>query len=195
MKPILFSTPMVQAILAGRKTQTRRLMKPQPDCPYIGFDGWRDSPKGSDMLGVIHKIPYRIGENLWIRETWAEHQEYYNDGSPVYKIPHFIYKADGVFANKWRPSIFMPREAARIFLRVTDVRAERLQNITPSDCAAEGIFRDVCHYNGHKDCNCVDDYSVLWDSLNSKRGYGWNVNPWVWVISFEHVEKLDVLKG
>jgi hypothetical protein len=141
------------------------------------------------------KQPHRLGDILWVRETWN-------------KLPHagtYFFKADdrdvetGEYAVnpyiKWRPSIHMPRAAARIFLRVTDVRAERLQNICETDAKAEGFDFALCKY---KACDCpnVIDYcadstgcfGAFWDSLSAKRGYGWDANPWVWVYTFERVD-------
>jgi hypothetical protein len=200
-KPILFSTAMVQAIRAGRKTMTRRVCKPltlnYPARAYLN-----ETPE-QWLARWNHKPPYKPGDILWVRETWCKHQEYYNNGANVFPEPHFIFKADGVKADKWRPAIFMPREAARIFLRVTDVRVERLQDISVQDAKDEGIkvHANGCVdglafgcYNGD-DCvynRCmrpIDYFSDLWDSINAKRGYGWDTNPWVWVISFERIEK------
>lgn len=176
-KPILFSTEMVRAILEGRKSQTRRVIKPQPDgeikanIPYE-FYGTKTERIFTDTKAYL--APCSVGDILWVRETWAKDDTYY-------------YKADGSCGSrcgKWKPSIHMPKEAARIWLEVTDVRVERLQEITEEDARAEGALptREERGYN----C-CRDEFITLWDSINSKRGYGWDTNPWVWVIEFERI--------
>ena len=198
---------MVRAILAGNKTQTRRVIKPQPE-PFEGeTDGgdywhWK-SKKGGVIwphLGIgssrfermAEFAPYKLGDVLWVRETWAQ---YISDGKKGY-----LYKADPAFDSyeprdsgwNWRPSIHMPREAARIFLKVTDVRAERLQDITPEDAIAEGFDRRICSvgYFNDKCMICIYNFcfAATWELLNEKRGYGWYKNPWVWVIAFERTE-------
>lgn len=214
MKTILFSTPMVQAILEGRKTQTRRVIKPQPRHPLLQVaDGyhkgewheWLPEDK-SDIVtggrwGYQYLCPYCAGDILWVRETW---------GIPIKMAGEIIYKADYqdkkpplADGQKWRPSIHMPKEAARIFLKVTDVRVERLQEISVQDAKDEGIkvWANGCIdglafgcYNGDK-CvynTCrqpIDYFCELWNSINSKRGYGWDSNPWVWVYQFVRVDK------
>jgi hypothetical protein len=196
-KPILFSTAMVQAIRAGRKTMTRRVCKPltlnYPARAYLN-----ETPE-QWLARWNHKPPYKPGDILWVRETWCKHQEYYNNGANVFPEPHFIFKADGVKADKWRPAIFMPREAARIFLLVKDVRVERLQDITEEDARAEGVLWERARkINQLETSDSIYDnakalFMRLWDSINAKRGYGWGTNPWVWVISFERCEKPEAL--
>jgi len=208
IKPIIFSTPMVRAILAGTKTQTRRVIKPQPT--------------GDTFLGVCHddnngkvcfskncritdyvKPPYQPGDVLWVRETWqyagcvgcdkgknpcSDTCVYVHGTSTTPKPLEFIYKANPVWDKPdggWKPSIYMPREAARIFLKVTDVRVERLQEITYGDCVREGITRGAGSFI-RQDMRKM--YAELWDSLNAKRGYPWDSNPYVFVISFEKTE-------
>ena len=207
MKPILFSTPMVQAILSGRKTMTRRVVKPDivnrfDICPVDGPIAYIDQATG-DSYPPTAVAPYCVCDILWVRETWGIGIQI--AGGIIYKADYTI-KAPLADGEKWRPSIFMPRNAARIFLRVTDVRAERLQDISVQDAKDEGIR---VHANGCKDglafgCyngdNCVynkckrpiEYFHELWDSINFKRGYGWDTNPWVWVISFERCEKQEV---
>lgn len=184
-KPIIFSTSMVKAILDGKKTQTRRVIKID-DAP----ENWKISIAGTSIVRAEPydvKLPrYAAGDILWVRETWSEHQEYYNNSAKVFAEPHYIYKADGVYANKWHPSIHMPKEAARIFLKVTDVRVERLQDITEEDAITEGMSKTLV--DGVVFISAKGNFHVLWDSLNIKRGYGWEDNPWVWVIEFERVE-------
>jgi hypothetical protein len=170
-KPIIFSTPMVKAILEGRKTMTRRVIRPQPQ-------SWH----GDYLTGCEREeIKQRIypGDILWVRETWAMEVSYSPD--PEAELIRYLYKADGSETFRWHPSIHMPRAAARIFLRVTDVRVERVQDINEKDVAAEGIAE-----TGNCDELCV--FADLWDSLNAKRGFGWEANPWVWVVSFERSE-------
>lgn len=164
MKPILFSTPMVQAILDGRKTMTRRVIKQE------GWQQW--------IAAEADNAPYRAGDILWVRETWYQHY----DGA-------FAYRASSSFDTKgWRPSIFMPREACRIFLRVIEVRAERLQDMPLFDVWSEGTPQMPGNTDSDGAVN-HQDYRYLWDKLNAKRGYGWDTNPWVCVITFERCEK------
>lgn len=171
-KPILFSTAMVQAILDNRKSMTRRVSKTMP-YPNI-------------------KPPYQPGDILWVRETWAV---------PYNPTTGYAYRAschdDALDLFKWRPSIFMPRSAARIWLKVTDIRVERLRAITPHDAWLEGcrIGNSFAWEDHLPDLQqmCRDIAFVsLWDSINKKRGHGWDTNPWVWVISFERIDKGDV---
>jgi hypothetical protein len=208
-RPILFSTEMVKAILEERKTQTRRIMKPQP----IHNNGWwvweGTRPKAKYNSGLtaanyppnkwLHPptSPYGIpGDRLWVRETFlverSQHKDFYE------------YKADysNTFAGDvcWKPSIFMPREACRILLEVTDVRVERLYDITEEDARAEGItdvefYPDegfplsIGHMMGKDDGKTmlhttrVNAYAALWESINGEGS--WDKNPWVWVISFK----------
>lgn len=195
-KPILFNTQMVRAILDGRKTCTRRIVKPQPTAHY-----------GVQCI----KPPYQPGDILYVRETWSLRF----DGEK------YFYKADKNTSReekrlldyndvKWRPSIHMPKEAARIWLKVTNVRVERLQEITETQTEEEGfLFTPPClHRTGENYCDidgpCGNkikycDMSagelfgkVLWDSTIKKSDidiYGWDANPWVWVIEFERCEK------
>ncbi|MCK9526075.1 MAG: hypothetical protein M0R49_09130 [Limnochordia bacterium] len=199
-KPILFSTDMVRAILDGRKTMTRRIVKGLPD-DQSGCDLGVIKTNYGELTGYgFETMPYQPGDILWVRETWAmlnlDHHPI-NVGNPDYPVI-YVYKADHETGNdgpdriKWRPSIHMPREAARIFLKVIDVRVERLQDVTPEDIAAEGLpsfiippghehYKNVCGENWLG----FDWYIKLWNNIYAKRGYGWKVNPWVWVIEFE----------
>jgi len=207
MKPIIFSTPMVQAILDGRKTQTRRVVKIN-GCPIT-------SPKESLELtkeGLIYhsfcsmsgyyKPLCQPGDILWVRETFCE-VPYEHNHVPIkgghITIPKYAYKADSErdYTGIWKPSIHMPREAARLFLRVTNVRVERLHDITENDARNEGVkdpydyqepsYYDQPHVRGMEINKSA--FAGLWDSLNAKRGYGWESNPWVWVIEFEKINK------
>lgn len=191
-KPILFSTPMVQAILDGRKSQTRRLVKPQP--PHHTFSRMKGG-HGCEIEvanGYFMKPPYQSGDRLWVRETWFCDEcdpdcagKENEDECPFNHVGNCCYGYKAQYTTgwhekiKWRPSIFMPKEAARIWLTVTEVRVERLQEISDCDAWAEGIVDEVPFGTAQT------LFRELWDSINAKRGYGWDTNPWVWVISFE----------
>lgn len=204
-RPILFSTEMVKAILAGRKTQTRRVIKPQPHIDSEGMCKWRDCQWMADgrigfpVTAIEDYAPYQPGDVLWVRETWC----YGSDTHTIMFDPEplpgdIIYKADvGDLDNdivKWRPSIYMPREAARLFLQVKDVKVELLQDITEADAIAEGIRQvDSRKWESSFRLGWFDSpilaFKQLWDSINAKRGFGWEINPWVWVVEFEVVDK------
>lgn len=188
IKPILFSTEMVRAILEGLKTVTRRVVKfPRGWNPK--FTGY--IPDGAVLYGSNNipaaKAPYRPGDILWVRETWS-----ISDGAYLYRAfpgvgmePEKQDAAMREMGLKWRPSIHMPREAARIFLRVTGVRVERLKDITATQAMDEG-FTDW------------NDFVKLWDSTikpKDRAAYGWAANPWVWVIEFERCEKPEGWPG
>lgn len=195
-KPILFNTEMVKAILAGRKTMTRRLVKPQPwfesgyDYPYEDVLGifWKKEKSylnvGKLIKDLTANCPYQPGDILWVRETWCRNTDMHENAFEEALIPGYYFKADIApdWANdreivKWHPSIHMPRAAARLFLEVTNVRVERLQDISDSDAAKEGI-EDLPFGN-------YAEFKALWDSIYSKRGFGWDKNPWLWVIEFK----------
>ncbi len=184
-KPILFSTSMVQAILKSRKTQTRRIIKgyPTSDEALNIKDIFEHN---SDY--VISQSPYgKVGDILWVRETFQKCRN------------GFQYKADGISTTrKWKPSIFMPKEACRLFLEVTDVRVERLQDISERDSSREGIkmrVGGVPPYDSfYQMPGCPNRFQTakqsfhhLWASINGKES--WNQNPWVWVYEFKRVEK------
>jgi hypothetical protein len=183
MKPILFSAPMVRAILDGRKTQTRRVIKID-DAP----ENWKISIAGTSIVRTEPydvKLPrYAAGDILWVRETW---NTAYKDNACT-EVAHYIYRAsEPNGAGWWKPSIHMPREAARIFLRVTNVSVERLQEITVDDCRLEGCCSSDCLQTGlhSPDCKCDTLFYNVWNDINAKRGYGWDTNPYVWVYEFE----------
>jgi hypothetical protein len=177
--PILMSTPMVQAILAGRKTMTRRKVKPQG---AILTDKLARSlkvqPPKQENSPVI-KCPYgQPGDVLWVRETFC------GDGL---EIP-FDYKANftkDAHGTGWKPSLFMPKAACRIFLQITNIRVERLQDISESDALAEGIDREKL--SGDFEHTPVQEFENLWQSINGEES--WEENPFVWVIEFKQIEK------
>lgn len=198
IKPILFHTEMVRAILEGRKSCTRRLVKPQPDGKHtfpLGFvtDSTEKKEVGCFGFGIDEcggsikyvKPPYQPGDILYVRETFIQAAAHI-----------FWYKADDNSwiseGLRWKPSIHMPKEAARIWLKVTDVRVERLQEITAESALAEGTDKYI-HLNGKFDENAIlTSFMGIWNSTikNSDLDrYGWNANLWVWVIEFERCDK------
>ena len=229
-RPILFSAPMVRAILSGRKTQTRRVVKELP-CQCDAFEpdeiGWQ-------MLGHSGRwwcrcctseqdakfCPYgKRGDRLWVKETWS------NDALCMYPCPPVWYRASdsidrndghtcpkesrGRYADclacweerecrqfKWKPSIFMPRQASRITLEIVGVRVERLQDISEADAVVEGIdhfqradeprvYRDYLQKELHYGLSAVGSYRTLWQSINGLDS--WAANPWVWVVEFKRL--------
>ena len=205
MKPILFNTEMVRAILEGRKTQTRRLVKNIPlQEPY--FEVVDGTPYACDGDGEWHQAvefsPIQDGDVLYVRETFCGYYLPSPESWPEGHM-HYVYKAsnpndnrrptgpeydDGWEEQPWRPSIHMPKEAARLFLRVTGVRCERLQDMTQEDCANDGGFEP----EAIKAVGIAPLFGTLWDSTVRKdaiKRWGWNANPWVWVIEFERCEK------
>lgn len=211
IKPILFNTEMVRAILDGRKSCTRRLVK--------FFSGenprWTGYIKDGLMLyngknePCIRKAPYQPGDILYVRETWSEG---YEDGTYIYRaddkltdLPTFKESSKLIY----HPSIHMPKEAARIWLKVMNVRVERLQEMKPVDVIKEGAYPDCwdclntygesgsqCCYGTEEQCSQCDEvmmeWEKLWNSTIKKSNidrYGWSANPWIWVIEFERCEK------
>lgn len=216
--PILFNTEMVRAILDGRKTCTRRLVKPQPDEKHtypLGFvnDSTEIKDIGSFGFGMSEyggliqyaKPPYQPGDTLYVRETvWQKTGHYLDvDGETKavwcneFKYVASDEKPETGWNYSWakRPSIHMPKKAARIWLKVTDVRVERLQEITPQGAWKEGA-RCSCL---HPVPDCAGNKTAfvnIWDSTIKKSNidrYGWDANPWVWVIEFERCEKPETL--
>jgi hypothetical protein len=184
MKPILFSTPMVQAILAGNKTQTRRVIKNPPHCPIHGADPifkyGRLRCKSCDKLEI--KPGYQVGDCLYVREKWST---MCRNQFGAMELTDLAYAASDVWSGRvWKPSIHMPKEAARLFLRVTDIRAERLQNLSNDDAKAEGMSDIPNCARGYK-----ANYMLMWDELYKNSGFGWESNPWVWVYEFEQISK------
>ena len=201
-RPILFSGPMVRAILEGRKTQMRRVVKPQAWSYSNDVLGQPQiyARSGPNDFGDPAPIccPYgQPGDLLWVRETWAAGRTFYNfEGLNLHPARYeIIYKADGARIDKseakalfdgkdiWHPSIHMPKWAARLWLRITNVRVERLQEIYPWECKAEGIAKELNDVS----FDLMEKFRHLWDSLNAKRGYSWESNPYVWVVEFEKV--------
>lgn len=243
MKQILFNQDMIKAILDGRKTVTRRVIKKKYDNTHFecrtdkygtqfvemqnDIEGEThgtnsDGTKWHKLLGyIVPKAPYKVGDTLYVRETWQhaynlDENDHIIDNTGQYlyaaspeTCPHFTYWVDSDTGEHrdnmpWRPSIHMPKEAARIFLKVTDVRVERLQDITEEQAKAEGIKSYWCE--PHNDCAFVGNDNVydtrikafaeLWDSLLPKNKNRfkcpeckWHTNPYVWIVEFERCEK------
>lgn len=210
IKPILFNTEMVRAILDGRKGCTRRICKDAneytvPDMDFFDPDkrtyavhNYADK-EHIDKLSMAERIcPICPGDILYVRETWEHFECCCCDGNEhgnCYREPQqsvlnkscgcYMYRAtDEIYGDaRWHPSIHMPKEAARIWLKVTDVRVERLQDMTDDDAEAEGCFDYTSTALG---------FPNIWDSTIKKSDldrYGWDANPWVWVIEFERCEK------
>ena len=197
--PILFSTPMVRAILEGRKTQTRRVMSYQPDeyTTVYGpemytqtlIDRNGEEQPGPEVFGVYGydwslKCPYgQPGDHLWVRETWLQDGEIY------------LYKADfgkGILSDSWnghwKPSIHMPRKASRLTLEIVNIRAERLQDISEEDARAEGVVWQRDFGNGPETREARPVFFDVWDAINGNRdqgAYTVSKNPWVWVVEFK----------
>lgn len=192
-RPILFSAPMVRAILDGRKTQTRRVVKPQPELTSHSGFLWKGyySGTGFDMKTIVrnfsHRCPYGVfGDRLWVRECWAPVSTF--DPSPDTGA---LYRADTMYDAavvewKWRPSIHMPRWASRITLEVVAVRVERLQDISEADAQAEGVASDRQRESTWYDGKAVRMFRDLWSSINGVAS--WDANPWVWVVEFKRLE-------
>lgn len=194
-RPILFSAPMVRAILEGRKTQTRLVMKHQPQrviVPGLGPMLAIQQPRGENRWlwpnardEIIASCPYGApGDRLWVRETWGLHQQQFD-----HECHDVIYRADDQrpSVDRWRPSIHMPRWASRIDLEVTGVRVERLQDISSDDATAEG-WPHVA--TGGVGAPLAEAYPIgwfanLWESINGAGS--WNANPWVWAVEFRLV--------
>ncbi len=239
-RPILFNTEMVKAVLDGKKYQTRRVVKPQPDTSLwkpealLKEKEWRqrycqgphhhieenmwclynkdDSNTAMPYVGV--KCPYgQVGDRLWVRETFKPFQPHHEEGI----IRGYQYKADKSFnyipplaedegclinkigSGKWKPSIHMPRAACRITLEIVNIKIERVQDITHDDALAEGIEHSLWEYScepyrnyneprmapGRNCSSARTSFYTLWNSINEKRGFSWNTNPWVWVVELK----------
>lgn len=213
-RPIGFNGPNVRAILEGRKTQTRRIVKskePVHECKNAWVAGgiWRFSnwePK--EHVGFAVKCPYgKPGDRLWVKETWADVtrafqlHECEDVQNVAFRADDSVYVAggayleklgdSGIIVDKWRPSIFLPHYASRLTLEIAAVRVERLQDISNTDLLAEGV--PPLPYSNPDDP--IDEFhgryesafQSLWDSINGKRA-PWDSNPWVWVVEFKRVE-------
>lgn len=227
--PILFNTEMVRAILAGQKTCTRRLPNKRVREEYFAYDDWANTVGGSGIKKLSEKEfyeqypPYSPGDILYVRETWTEEcgKYYYrSDYDSDYLDPCETlsggYPAScrnhpgcyGCTATSmrihWHPSIHMPKEAARIWLRVVGVQLERLQDISNDEAIAEGAQGIECNHVNADSCGCTDcmntgwieppivGFMQIWDGTIKKSEldlYGWEANPWVWVIEFERCDK------
>lgn len=219
IKPILFNTEMVRAILDGRKSCTRRINKDAndyvvPDMDFYDSDkrtyavhNYSDKEHTDKLSTAERTCPICPGDILYVRETWC--------ALPVNEAGHmrghcvYYYRADGElrpegWRGTWHPSIHMPKEASRIWLKVTDVRVERLQSITVEGAIREGAEGEKCHHTNAGAFGCTDcmntgwieppqvEFMQIWNSTIKKSDidrYGWNANPWVWVIEFERCEK------
>ena len=237
IKPILFNTEMVRAILEGRKSCTRRIVKPQqligmlPDkCKNVAPEEFLKEKKlmfkpycdmtDIELINSAYIAPYQPGDILYVRETWEhfdccccegdEHGNCYQE--PQQNVLNksygcYMYRAtDEIYGDaRWHPSIHMPKEAARIWLKVTDVRVERLQDVTEEQACMEGTdpWDEACYENNGwyptfsdpdsgGDPNMIDGFHKLWNSTIKKSDidrYGWDANPWGCVIEFERCEK------
>lgn len=240
IKPILFNTEMVRAILDGRKTCTRRIVKPQweecPTCKYVHNEYIYDKlaenvycARCGYPLVPERRAPYQPGDILYVRETWTEeYGKYYyranydsdyldpcetlSGGYPASCRNHP--GCDGCMATStrihWHPSIHMPKEAARIWLKVTDVRVERLQSITVEGAIREGAEGEKCHHTNAGAFGCTDcmntgwieppqvEFMQIWDSTIKKSDldrYGWDANPYVFVIEFVKIDKPEEIQN
>ena len=226
IKPILFNTDMVRAIMDGRKTCTRRIVKDGiPDDEMWGYTAF--TPKGyiscrgvyADGYGEgFYKLPYQPGDLLYVRETWGisnlddeskmayivyrASEEQKNEGCREVHLPdekfEKMYESMAESEPEWRPSIHMPKEAARIWLKVTDVRVERLQDITGKSVLREGINSHVHPDADYFDGNQREVFAELWDSTIKKSDldrYGWDANPYVFVIEFVKIDKPEEIQN
>lgn len=248
IKPILFNTEMVRAILDGRKTCTRRVIKPQPQsglCYTYGgshkscIGKWTYPNRGAHKLwGEEYKLPenikdeelskrwnppYHTDDILYVRETWERFECWNCEGDERGNCPNepqksvldktcgcYMYRATNEISGdaRWHPSIHMPKGAARIWLKVTNVRVERLQEMKPVDVIKEGAYPDCwdclntygesgsqCCYGTEEQCSQCDEVMMEWEKLwnftikkSDLDRYSWDANPWVWVIEFERCE-------
>lgn len=189
--PILFSGAMVRAILYGTKTQTRRVITPPDHLRYTGelVNYYGDHRLGMAFEGttLVHPIRFAIGDRLYVRETVIRQetdqgvgfQTYAADGSDVEPLTRWYHERKSI------PSIHMPRWASRLTLTVTDVRVEKVQDISEADAIAEGCPGFNSSGDFTDDESPQEAFRDLWDSINAKRGHGWGANPWVVAITFE----------
>ena len=204
-RPIVFSAPMVRAILAGTKTQTRRVLKLQPPAGAEHHSLADVGHPWHDIYGhdgpAVHRVrcPYgQPGDRLWVRENFCPiypQDPHYNGGRPIeydyaatYKHGHRLGDLIGE-KKKWSPSIHMPRAASRITLEITGVRVERLQDISEADAQAEGCSLECMTPTGDDSGSAIygpGGYLALWESI--KGAGSWDANPWVWVVEFKRAE-------
>ena len=198
MKPILFNTEMVQAILEGRKTLTRRVVKAK-GCrgkQFVPPQNWTFE----QVLEWGGSCPYgKVGDVLWVRETWVKNLNSNSDDFGKYEFKSDYNGTHAIDLIRWKPSIHMPFEAARIFLEITNIRVERLKDISKEDAINEGISEKNHEFflNGWKDYldskydtpyeNPIYSFESLWKSINGHDS--WQQNPWVWVVEFKRIEK------
>lgn len=202
-RPIIFSGDSIRAILADRKTQTRRVIKGQSLTVEAGR--------------AFHCPHGQPGDTLWVRETWGDvtraFQTHDCDEPKViaFRADEGVYATEsmrrleamtdsGIVCTRWRSPLFLPRWASRLMLKIVSVRIERVREISREDCLAEGVRIPVSGEEGQPAAHGTDatqeqaeiwlraHYASLWDSLNHKRGYGWNTNPWVWVLEFRQTK-------
>lgn len=225
-RPIIFSSEMVQAILEGRKTQTRRVIKVTKKTEWLLTYNWTDEYIKNPDNYLVDDCPYgAIGDRLWVREKWrivwwgedpykieyadgtilsepGDSSDYDNDAYArlteqcskdcdnarleVDGEGYYILM-DGVIPTRWRSPIYMPRWASRIMLEITNVRVERIQEMSPIDTVAEGVYHPQLNYGIAEGPYAIATFANYWDSLNEKRGYPWSSNPWVWVIEFKRI--------
>lgn len=192
---------MVQAILENRKTQTRRVVKLPNYHPSmlekqknkLTIKDWKLYDGNQEVIGNM-KCPYQIGDILWVRETFHTIHD-----SETHDFLRYGYKADNDYRGAlWKPSLFMPKDACRLFLKIKSIRVERLQDISEADAIAEGVLR-ISDYGStgyllytepnasHTDIDAVWSFESLWISINKEES--WNSNPFVWVYEFERIEK------
>jgi len=207
-KPILFKGEMVKKILSGEKTQTRRIINGPMNQMHYGkllgdwalssFVGLEDGilefkiqTDVDDCATCKIKCPYsKVGGALWVRETWWQ---CINNNDRIYYAASETPTETKNRSYRKRPSIFLKRSDSRINLEIISIRVERLQNITASDAIAEGIDRSGITWKDYRTGGMkqamlqdpVDSFRTLWNTINKKRGYGWDINPWLWVIKFK----------
>lgn len=209
-RPILFSAPMVRALLSGAKTQTRRVMKPQPSFydPSEGFPignerrtsvEWKGQHCAPETLGLM--APHgNVGDGLWVKETFKPHSTFAHLKPSEIPDSKIFYRADNSYApsnTKWWPSLFMQRRFSRILLDIVDVRVQRLHDITEADAEAEGVYEpslgdlDVVSPNfigklARSAAPPLVLWEMLWKRINGDAS--WNANPWVWAYTFKRVQ-------
>lgn len=202
-KPILFNTEMVKAILEGRKTSTRRIIK---NVEKMKYD--RKLNNGNMLFKDTHifttkfeiKAPYKVGDILYVRETWCDVKKDFNPDNDIdTEDCKYIFKVDDngekhplieSQVKRWRPSIHMPKVAARIFLKITDIKVEQIKAITAGECKKEGVNLEYPITDMFSADEYIAEFKELWNRTISKDWdkYGWEANPWVWAIEFERCE-------